>query len=130
MSLSILGQFALPVTDADASETYYADVLGLPKLFRFDNLVFFDCAGVRLMLEGTDDPVQTCPGVCHYFKVNDIEQAVADLQSRGVTFEGQPHLIAKMPDHELWMTFFKDPDGHTLALMEERRDAEQTGDDG
>jgi methylmalonyl-CoA/ethylmalonyl-CoA epimerase len=24
-----------------------------------------------------------------------------------------------MPDHDLWMTFFKDPDGHMLALMME-----------
>jgi methylmalonyl-CoA/ethylmalonyl-CoA epimerase len=28
-------------------------------------------------------------------------------------------LIAKMDDHDLWMAFFTDPDGHTLALMQE-----------
>jgi hypothetical protein len=26
-----------------------------------------------------------------------------------------------MPDHELWMCFFRDPDEHVLALMCERR---------
>jgi methylmalonyl-CoA/ethylmalonyl-CoA epimerase len=44
----------------------------------------------------------------------------AQMRGRGVAFVDEPHLIAKMPDHDLWMTFFKDPDGHTLALMSER----------
>jgi methylmalonyl-CoA/ethylmalonyl-CoA epimerase len=36
-------------------------------------------------------------------------------------FVQPPHLVAKMPDHELWMAFLKDPDGNTLALMSEVR---------
>jgi len=56
-----------------------------------------------------------------YFKVEDIESAFATLASRGVPFEDKPHMIAKMPDHELWMTFFRDPDRNLLALMSERR---------
>jgi len=121
MALGQLGQIALPVADADRSGQFYGGALGLPELFRFGSLVFFDCAGVRLMLEGGDRPVEASGGVCHYFKVDDIEASVADLKSRAVEFIDQPHCIAKLPDHELWMTFFKDPDGHMLALMEERR---------
>ena len=121
MPLSIHGQFALPVSDVDRAESFYGQVLGLTKLFRFGSLVFFDCGGVRLMLEGSSNAVQPCAGVCHYFKVEDIIGSVHELQGNGVRFEGEPHLIAKMPDHELWMAFFKDPDGHLLALMEERR---------
>lgn len=119
--LSRLGQIALPVADADRAEAFYERSLGLPKLFRFGALVFFDCAGIRLMLEGSPKSVQPASGVCHYFKVEHIESAVAELEAKGVTFDDDPHLIARMPDHELWMTFFKDPDGHLLALMEERR---------
>jgi methylmalonyl-CoA/ethylmalonyl-CoA epimerase len=119
--LSRLGQIALPVADADRAEAFYERSLGLPKLFRFGTLVFFDCAGTRLMLEGAPKPVQPASGVCHYFKVDHIEATVAELKAKGVTFDDDPHLIARMPDHELWMTFFKDPDGHLLALMEERR---------
>lgn len=119
--LSCLGQIALPVVDADRAEAFYSDVLGLPKLFRFGTLVFFDCAGVRLMLEGSAKAVQPARGVCHYFKVAAIDAVVAELTSKGVAFDDAPHLIAKMPDHELWMAFFKDPDGNQLALMEERR---------
>jgi len=116
-----LGQIALPVADADRSEAFYERSLGLPKLFRFGTLVFFDCAGIRLMLQGSSRSVRPTSGVCHYFKVDRIEPAVQELEANGVTFDDEPHLIARMSDHELWMTFFKDPDGHLLAPMEERR---------
>ena len=66
------------------------------------------------------ETVQVGSGACHYFRVGDIEAEVRDLGARGVTFQAPPHLIATMPDHELWMVFFRDPDGHMLALMEER----------
>ena len=82
---------------------------------------FFNCSGVRLMLEETRATVNPSAGVCHYFKVDRIGETVDELRSKGVVFEDEPHLIARMPDHELWMSFFKDPDGHLLALMEERR---------
>lgn len=119
--LSTIGQIALPVSDVDRSERFYADMLGLPKLFRFGSLVFFDCGGTRLMLEGSAKAVAAATGVCHYFKVQGIEGIHGRLQAKGVAFVDEPHLVAKMPDHELWMVFFRDPDGHLLALMEERR---------
>lgn len=121
MRLSTIGQIALPVGDADRSEVFYGTALGLRKLFRAGSLVFFDCAGVRLMLQGSAKEVHVTPGVCHYFKVDDIEAAAANLAANGVNLEGEPHIIATMPDHVLWMAFFRDPDGHMLALMEERR---------
>jgi methylmalonyl-CoA/ethylmalonyl-CoA epimerase len=121
MPLARLGQIALPVTDADRAEAFYGQALGLPKLFRFGQLVFFDCAGVRLMLEGGERPVQPGSGVCHYFRSEAIEASVAELKAAGVSFVDEPHVVARLPDHELWMCFFKDPDGHLLALMEERR---------
>ena len=122
MSLSQIGQIALPVSDANRSEAFYGDSLGLSKLFRFGELVFFNCGGIRLMLDGASKaPVQPGTGVCHYFKVEQIEAVAAELKSKSVAFEGEPHLVAKMPDHELWMAFFRDPDGHLLALMEEKR---------
>jgi len=121
MPLSALGQIALPVSDVDRAEEFYGRTLGLTRLFRFGELVFFDCAGVRLMLETASAPIEASSGVCHYFKVDDIDASVAELVGRGAEFVDVPHLIAKMADHELWMTFFKDPDGHMLALMEERR---------
>lgn len=120
--LGRIGQIALHVSDADRAERFYRDTLGLPLLFRFGDLVFFDCAGVRLMLEGGHEP--RGPGhaaFCIYLHVSGIDATAATLQSAGVYFEQPPHLVAKMPDHELWMAFFRDPDNNLLALMEERK---------
>jgi methylmalonyl-CoA/ethylmalonyl-CoA epimerase len=119
--LAALGQIALSVTDADRAQAFYRDTLGLPFLFRFGPLVFFDCAGVRLMLDGGDEGVKGAGTGCMYFSTDDIAGANATLKARGVIFDDEPHLIARMPDHELWMVFFKDPDRNQLALMEERR---------
>jgi methylmalonyl-CoA/ethylmalonyl-CoA epimerase len=125
MKLSTLGQVAVPVSDADAAQAFYGEALGLTLLFRAGDLVFFDCDGVRLMLETRTAPVPPS-GCCLYFKVAGIASAHAELSGRGVVFLAPPHLVARMPDHELWMAFFRDPDGHLLAVMEERRGGVET----
>ena len=119
LNLNHLGQISLPVSDTDRSEAFYATVLGLRKLYRYGDLAFFDCAGVRLLLDKVGDPADLVPRGCIYFRCADIALAVAELAKRGLAFTSPPHLIAKMDDHDLWMAFFKDPDGHTLALMQE-----------
>jgi methylmalonyl-CoA/ethylmalonyl-CoA epimerase len=120
--LGTIGQIALHVSDADRAERFYRDALGLRLLFRFGNLLFFDCGGVRLMLEGGHEP--RGPGhaaFCIYLRTTAIDATCALLKSDGVYFEQEPHMVARMPDHELWMAFFRDPDANLLALMEERR---------
>jgi len=117
LNLTHIGQVALPVADVDRSEAFYRDVLGLPKQYRFGNLAFFDCAGVRLLLEKSEKAI--IPQGCIYFRCADIALTVAELTRRGIAFTHQPHLIARMDDHDLWMAFFADPDGHTLAVMQE-----------
>jgi methylmalonyl-CoA/ethylmalonyl-CoA epimerase len=82
---------------------------------------FFDCAGVRLMLSMAEKPEHDHPASVLYYKVDDIRGAVAELKERGAEFLDEPHLIAKLPDHELWMTFLHDTEGNTLALMSEVR---------
>jgi methylmalonyl-CoA/ethylmalonyl-CoA epimerase len=119
LNLSQIGQIALPVTDVDRSEVFYGTVIGLRKLYRFGDLSFFDCAGVRLLLDKVKEPADFKPQGCIYFRCADIALAVAELEKRGLVFWLRPHLIAKMDDHDLWMAFFKDPDGHTLAIMQE-----------
>lgn len=119
VKLNQIGQIGLGVTDLDRAESFYADSLGLRKFYRFGDLLFFDCAGVRLFLEKVADPAQTAAGSPIYFRCADIALAVRDLKARSVAFVSEPHLIAKMDDHDLWMAFFVDPDGHELALMQE-----------
>ena len=119
LNLSHIGQIALPVSDVDRSEVFYESVIGLRKLYRFGDLSFFDCAGVRLMLDKPHDGSAPRKGGCLYFRCADIALTVAELERRGVVFTHRPHLIARMDDHDLWMAFFEDPDGHTLAVMQE-----------
>jgi methylmalonyl-CoA/ethylmalonyl-CoA epimerase len=119
LNLSHIGQIALAVADVDRAEAFYKETLGLQKLYRFGDLTFFDCAGVRLMLEKARTPEDIGRACVIYFRCADIALAVRELRSRGVAFDSEPHLIAEMDDHDLWMAFFKDPDGHTLALMQE-----------
>jgi methylmalonyl-CoA/ethylmalonyl-CoA epimerase len=117
--LAQIGQIALPISDTDRAVTFYRDALGMRLLFQFGNLAFFDCAGVRLMLSPPEGMELGAGNSVVYYKVPDIQAACEILTSRGVTFEDKPHLIAKMPDHDLWMTFFRDPDRNLLALMSE-----------
>ena len=116
--LDQIGQIAIPVSDIERSIPFYRDVLGMRFLFQAPpGLAFFDCAGVRLMLDAPKE--NAGKGSVIYYKVDDLQATHETLSSRGLIFEAEPHLIAKMPDHELWMAFFRDPDQNLLGLMSE-----------
>jgi methylmalonyl-CoA/ethylmalonyl-CoA epimerase len=119
--LSTIGQIAMIARDVGRATAFYRDRLGMKFLFEFPGLAFFDCGGVRLMISRPEKPEFDHPGSILYYKVTDIEGVHRDLAAKGVEFTDAPHLIAKLPDHELWMAFFKDSEGNTLALMEEKR---------
>jgi methylmalonyl-CoA/ethylmalonyl-CoA epimerase len=117
-----LAQIALTVNDVASAITFYRDGLGLAQIpIPAPNLAFFECGDVRLMLsppEGAFVP----GGAILYFRVPDIQAAFAECQARGVTFMDIPHVIARMPDHELWLVLTKDPSGNVLGLMSEVRE--------
>lgn len=118
--LSKLRQIAVSVADLAASKDFYQNKLGLKFLFEAPpSLVFFDMDGIWLMLSGANEKEPAAPGSVLYFEVADIHATYADLKNRGVEFIGEPHLIADMGSYELWMAFFKDPDGTGLALRAE-----------
>jgi len=119
-AVSRLGQISLTVTNLERSKEFYRDRVGLPLLFEVPNLAFFDCGGVRVMMtlpEGDDPPSNSVL----YFLVPDIDAKYGEMKANGVEFVRDPHLLAKMPDHELWMAFFRDPDQNLMALMSEKR---------
>lgn len=120
--LARIGQVAMNVKDLDRAVGFYRDVLGLPFLFQAPPaLAFFDCAGVRVLLDRSQDKEFDHPGSILYFAVDDIREMHALLVGRGVAFRTEPHLIARLPDREVWMAFFDDTEGNTLALMSEPR---------
>lgn len=122
LGLATIGQIAMNARDIPRAVRFYRDALGMRLMFEAPpKMAFFDCAGVRLMLSLPETPEYDHAGSVLYFRVDDIDQVYATLSERGVTFIDKPHLIAKMPDHELWMTFFKDTEDNTLALMAEKR---------
>ena len=117
--LRVLGQLSMNAKDLDRATAFYRDVLGVPFLFQVPKMAFFDLDGLRLMVATPETPEYDHPGSILYFKVGDIRDAHALLSSRGVAFDTEPHMIADMGDHELWMAFFKDSEGNQLALMAE-----------
>ena len=119
LGLSQIGQISINVNDLERATAFYRDALGMKHLFTVPKMAFFDCNGIRLMLGLPEKPEFDHPSSIIYFKVDDIQNVFQMFSGRGVKFEDEPHLIAKMPDHELWMTFFRDSENNLLALMSE-----------
>lgn len=117
--LTRIGQINIPVRDQARAVAFYRDVLGMPFLFEVPRLAFFDCGGIRLLLDVPEGEAPKHHGSILYFHVDDLGQATEALRERGVRITSEPHLIAPMPDHDLWMSFFEDSEGNTMALMAE-----------
>jgi methylmalonyl-CoA/ethylmalonyl-CoA epimerase len=120
VQLNDIGQIALTVRDLGRAKDFYQNTLGMRFLFDAGTMAFFQCGAVRLMI-GLSEEAVPVGGTILYFKVSDIQKVHATLIEEGVVFLQPPHLVARMPDHELWMAFLKDPEGNTLGLMSEVR---------
>lgn len=121
MEVTALGQVALTVSDVERSTAFYRDAVGLRFLFSAGpSLAFLDMGNARLMLSAPEGEFRPGSGAVLYLRVADITAAYDAMRSRGVRFVNEPHLVAPMPDHDLWMCFFRDPDGYALELMSER----------
>src|SRR6266536_6547326 len=101
--LNQIGQIAINVHDTSRAVEFYRDSLGLQHLFTVGRLAFFDCGGVRLMLSPPEKPEFDHPSSILYFKVDNIQAAYDRLVHREVKIEDKPHLVARMPDHDLWL---------------------------
>jgi predicted enzyme related to lactoylglutathione lyase len=125
MNINQIGQIAVHADDLNRAVAFYRDTLGMRFLFQVPpGLAFFDCGGIRLMLDAVvekDTPERLSSLI--YYKVSDLDATYQTLLSRGVSFDSKPHLIAKMPDHELWMAFFRDSEKNLVGLMSEVREA-------
>lgn len=120
VQLNDIGQIALTVRDLGRAKDFYQNTLGMTFLFDAGTMAFFQCGTIRLMIGLSEEPV-AIGGTILYFKVPDIQKIHDVLKGRGVALVQPPHLVARMPDHELWIAFLKDPEGNTLGLMSEVR---------
>lgn len=122
VALAEIGQIAITVSDVAQATAFYRDVLGLKFLFPAGpNLAFLAAGSVRIMLTTPQGHGEPGKNSILYFKVTDLAATHAAILARGATNENGPRLIAKMPDHELWMAFVRDPDGNMVGLMSEVR---------
>ena len=121
-SYIMLGQVARTVGSVEASRAWFRDVLGLPELYAYPGLAFFDLGGVRLMLTEDDGGGTAAQESILYLRVPDVHAVKNELESRGVTFTHAPHLVHRHEDGtEEWMAFFEDPEGRPLGLMTQVR---------
>ncbi|MET0397485.1 MAG: VOC family protein [Longimicrobiaceae bacterium] len=117
-----VGQIAVNVRDLDRAVGFYRDVLGMPFLFRIPGAAFFRCGATRLMLGTAEKPEFDHPASILYYRVVDIRASFGALVAAGARVEsegGEPHLLAPMPDHDLWMAFLRDSEDNLFALMSE-----------
>lgn len=118
-----LHQLALTTADLEHSTRFYRDILGLSLITSFDppGLAFFQVGNVRLSIQKVDE-VEAASSVL-YFRVQDIGAATQSLKDNAIELERKPELIFRDDQgqfgeagEEEWMAFFRDPDGHLLAL--------------
>ena len=128
LQLGPIGQVSLSIRDVGRAERFYGETLGLPHVFTFGDLAFFDASGVRIYLHRKSE-ADWRPGSILYFVVDDIDEAHRALADRGVKFTGAPHLIYtdEATGVEEWMAFFEDGEGNTLALMNRVTPADTSG---
>lgn len=120
LGISGVGQIWIRVHDIERGTSFYRDVLGLPLLFRAGSMSFFDCGGVRLMLDRASTPELDHPSSLLYFRVPDLDAAYKQLVDMEVKIEAPPRLIAPMPTYDLWMAAFRDSEGNIMQLMSEK----------
>jgi methylmalonyl-CoA/ethylmalonyl-CoA epimerase len=117
--LHAVGQILVPVSDVDRAVAFYRDQLGMRFLFQYPGMGFFDLDGVRLLVGVPEEGIALGP-VTIYYRVEDLDGAVATLEARGVAFDNRPHLIHRAETSELWMANLHDPDGNPVVLMSDR----------
>ncbi len=113
----------IPVTDLARAKAFYVDTLGLKVIREQDEGVEFESGGVRFDIYPTRESPGSGATVAGWI-VKDLDAEVADLKSRGVTFEDYDYPTLKTVDGIAEIegfrgAWFKDTEGNVLAVTEE-----------
>ncbi len=119
LGLGRIEQITLTVKDIARAEAFYEDTLGLRKLFSQRNLLIFDAGGQRLLVGTSENGEQPSASTTLYFRCTDLAACIGQPEERGVQFVAKPELVTRTAAHDLWLAFFRDPDGNSLALIAE-----------
>jgi len=112
-----LTQVGFTVRYHDRARAFYRDVLGLPLLFEANGMLFFQLAGLRLMVGQAHAAGQPIGGSVLYFDAPDIDALGRALEAKGVTFVSKAQVVQRTETHDLKLREFFDPDGNALAIM-------------
>jgi methylmalonyl-CoA/ethylmalonyl-CoA epimerase len=121
LQITGVAQATVMVDDLGRAHAFYRDVLGLTSLFEVPGMAFLMAGGLRLLLGHEPDPEKRKHCSILYFRVDDAARGEAYLRALGVAIETPAHLVARMPDHELWIAFFRDSEGNVMGLLSEQR---------
>jgi len=122
--LEAIQQIAINAHDLARATAFYRDRLGMRHLFDAPpQMSFFDCGGIRLMLGVAEKPEFDHAASILYFRVDDIARVHGELAAKGVAFRDAPHVVARLPDRDIWMAFFDDSEGNMHAITAEKAKA-------
>ena len=123
MSAQLTGilQIAITVQDLQRATAFYRDVLGLNLLMSAPSMAFFDCGGVRLYLARGEGTEHAASSASIYFRTSDMSNQLSTLKEKKVPIHQEPQVIARLPDHDLWLMWIRDSEGNLLGIMEERK---------
>ena len=113
-------QLLIPCKDVLRSTAFYRDVVGLQFLFEATGLAFFDCGGVRLMLSNAPDEKLDLLNSVIYFGTDDIDEATNEVVAKGGELISAPHVIARLPGRDVWLSHWKDLEGNRMSFMQEK----------
>ncbi len=115
--LNSIVQVAISSTDPAKLVAFYRDTLGVPLLFEASGMAFFQTGATRFMIGPARQGQHIGGDVIIYFEPNDWTEANAKLEAAGVAFIAPATAVQQNQGRELMVRAFKDPEGHTLALL-------------
>jgi methylmalonyl-CoA/ethylmalonyl-CoA epimerase len=117
-------QVAIAVKDLDRAVDFYRDKLAMTFLFKpAPTMAFLQCGATRVYLEANPTGVQAGGNSYLYFRAIDIDRAHANYKERGVEIQQAPHVLARLPDREVWLMWIKDSESNLIAVMQEKKPA-------